>query len=338
MDSTNNTNINIMIIDNDVNMMDILAAVLKNYGHNVSTFIEPVTAIEELKKKNYDILIVNYIMTPVNGERIVELIREFNKEIYIILMSTHKDLSPSIDIMQKLDIQSYFEKSSRFDQLILLIQTGIKYTEQLKQIKSMNMKLDNCLVEFAQILLNTIDAKDHYTAQHSSRVKKFAELFANYLNMDEESLEILKTAALFHDVGKIGTPDSILLKNGKLTDDEYSTIKLHPLIGANILRKTNIYDGVPEIIESHHERIDGKGYPNAKKGEDIPYLAKILVICDSFDAITSKRSYKDEESIEFAISELKGGLNTQFDSDLAIKFINLIKDQPEQIKEIINNK
>lgn len=329
---------NIMIIDNDVNMMDILTVVLSKYGHNVKTFVEPVAAIEELKKTNYDILLVNYLMAPVNGERIIELVRDFNKEIYIILMSMHKDLAPSIEIMQKLDIQSYFEKSSRFDQLIIFIQTGIKYIEQLRKVKSMSIQLDSYLVDFAKILVNTVDAKDHYTAEHSLRVATFTELFATYLGVSTEDIETLKTAALFHDVGKIAIPDSILMKNGKLTTDEYDTIKLHPIIGANIFRTTSIYNGVPEIIEGHHERVDGKGYPYAKKGKDIPYLARVLAICDSFDAITSKRPYKEEKSVEFAIEQLKNGLDTQFDRELAIKFIELTKSHQNQIQEIIDGK
>ena len=159
-------NAKILIIDEDVNMMEIISEILKGYGHTVSTFTEPVSAIEELKANKYDILLVNYLMSPVNGDRVVELVREFDKEIYIILMSMHKDLTPSIETMQTLDIQAYFEKSSRFDQLIIMIQSGIKYIEQLRKVKSINLKLDHYLFDFAQILLNTITAKDNYTGKH----------------------------------------------------------------------------------------------------------------------------------------------------------------------------
>ena len=117
----------ILIIDDDVNMMEMLSIVLKKYNCDVSIYTEPVSAIEELKSNEYDILLLNFLMSPVNGDRIVKLVREFNKEIYIILMSTHSDLAPSIELMQKLEIQAYFEKSSRFDELIILIKVGLKY-------------------------------------------------------------------------------------------------------------------------------------------------------------------------------------------------------------------
>ena len=107
----------VLIIDDDISIMEMLSMMLKKYNCDVTTYTEPVSAIEELKNNKYDILILNFLMMPVNGDRIVELVREFDKEIYIILMSTHNDLAPSIDLMKKLDIQAYFEKSSRFDEL-----------------------------------------------------------------------------------------------------------------------------------------------------------------------------------------------------------------------------
>ena len=264
-------NAKILIIDEDVNMMEIISEILKGYGHTVSTFTEPVSAIEELKANKYDILLVNYLMSPVNGDRVVELVREFDKEIYIILMSMHKDLTPSIETMQTLDIQAYFEKSSRFDQLIIMIQSGIKYIEQLRKVKSINLKLDHYLFDFAQILLNTITAKDNYTGEHSKRVTSYCRLFAKFLELDDISTDNLLKAASFHDVGKIGIPDSVLLKEGKLTDEEYDTIKLHPVIAANIFSVSDIFKDIVPIIKHHHERYDGNGYPDKLKGENIEY-------------------------------------------------------------------
>ncbi|MDD3303449.1 MAG: HD domain-containing protein [Clostridia bacterium] len=330
-------NAKILVIDEDVNMMEIISEILTGYGHTVVTFTEPVSAIEELKSSKYDLLIVNYLMSPVNGDRVVELVREFDKEIYIILMSMHRDLAPSIETMQNLDIQAYFEKSSRFDQLIIMIQSGIKYIEQIRKVKSMNLKLDQYLFDFAQILLNTITAKDHYTGEHSKRVKAYCELFAKSLGLSSSDTENLLTAASFHDVGKIGIPDSVLLKNGKLTDDEYDTIKLHPVIAANIFSVSDIFDAIVPIIKHHHERYDGNGYPDKLKGDAIEYLARILSICDSFDAIVSKRPYKDECSIEEALEEIKKSANTQFDGSLSEKFIDTINQNMDHVKDIIVN-
>lgn len=324
----------VLIIDDDISIMEMLSMMLKKYNCDVTTYTEPVSAIEELKNNKYDILILNFLMMPVNGDRIVELVREFDKEIYIILMSTHNDLVPSIDLMKKLDIQAYFEKSSRFDELIMLVQGGIKYIEQLNSIKEMNMQLDKNLIEFAKILLNTISAKDNYTKDHSQNVSKLCVMFANYLNLSENDIENLRIAALFHDIGKIGIPDNILQKEGKLTDTEIETIKLHPVIGANIFSSTDIFKHIAPIIVAHHERVDGTGYPNNLKGNEIPYLAKILTICDCFDAMVSKRSYKEKMTIDYAIEQLNKGAGTQFDRELAESFIQLINEKRDIFEEM----
>ncbi len=336
MDNEKIFNAKILIIDDDVNMMDILSVILNKYGHTVNTFTEPVSAIEELKKNKYDILIVNYLMTPVKGDRIVELVREFDKEIYIILMSMHKDLAPSIETMQNLDIQAYFEKSTQFDQLVMFIQTGIKYIEQLRKIKNMSLQLEQYLIDFAKILLNTVGAKDNYTERHSIRVTKLSMYFGNYLGIQKEDLEKLNLAASFHDIGKIGIPDNILLKEGKLTDEEYEQIKLHTVIGPNILSVSNIFKDVCPIMQSHHERYDGKGYPNKLKGEEIPYLARVLTLCDSFDAIVNKRPYKEAQTIDYAIEQIEQGKGTQFDKNLAEKFITMVNENREEIDKIVH--
>ena len=330
-------NARILVIDDDINMMDVLSVVLRRYGHFVKTYTEPLSAIEELRKNNYDILIVNYLMTPVKGDKIVETVREFNKEIYIILMSIHKDLAPSIEVMQQLDIQAYYEKSNRFDNLIMLIQSGIKYIEQISKIKSMNSQLEHYLVDFAKILLQTVGAKDHYTEEHSRRVTLLADIFSKYLKLSNRQISDLQIAAAFHDIGKIGIPDNILLKTTRLTDDEYQVIKTHPTIAANIFSVSDIYKDIYPIMYYHHERYDGNGYPTGMKGKQIPLLARILSICDSFDAIVSKRTYKEGATIEFALSEIDKGAGTQFDPELAPKFIKMVENNTEYIEKIFTD-
>lgn len=337
MENKSNTVAKILIIDDDVNMMDILSVILKKYGHEVVTFSDPVAAIGKLKEEKFDILIVNYLMSPINGEKIVELVRQFDKELYIILMSIHKDLKPSIETMKSLDIQAYFEKSTRFDQLILFVQSGIKYLEQMKRIKDMNLKLERYLIDFANILLNTVGAKDHFTESHSQNVSKLCVAFGKKLQLSFQEIENLRLAGLFHDIGKIGIPDSILLKQGKLTDEEYETMKLHPIMGANIFALSEVFKKLSPIIIAHHERVDGKGYPNKLLGDDIPYLAKILAICDSFDAMISKRSYKEAKNISFAINQIKECSGTQFDPKLAESFVKFYEEDPSLIREIYPN-
>lgn len=139
---------------------------------------------------------------------------------------------------------------------------------------------------------------------------------------------------LFHDIGKIGIPDSILLKEAKLTDDEYSEIKNHPSIGAHILCNAEVFKDIIPIVKHHHERYDGRGYPGQLKGEDIPYLARIAAVADAFDAMTSKRTYRDSLPIDVVRNEIEKNLGTQFDPEIGKTFLNIIDNEYDKIKEI----
>lgn len=324
----------VMVIDDDVGMMDAMSVVLKKYDIQVTPFTEAITALENLKNNKYHILIIDYLMNPVRGDEIVKLVREFNKDIYIILMSAHKELTPSIDTMRSLDIQAYYEKSSRFDQLVLLVESGFKYITSIHNAKQMAKTIELRAIEVADMLKNMVGAKDNFTKEHSDRVAKYSNIFGRYLNLESKDLDTLILAAQFHDIGKIGIADSILLKSGSLTEEEYNHMKLHPLIGTNILSSCEIFRDALPLIKYHHEQYDGLGYPSALKGNEIPYLAKLLTLCDSFDAITAKRPYKEATTLEFGLSEIKNGSGKQFDPELVEKFIQCIKDNYEEAKKI----
>jgi HD-GYP domain-containing protein (c-di-GMP phosphodiesterase class II) len=175
-------------------------------------------------------------------------------------------------------------------------------------------------------LTNSIDAKDKYTHGHSERVAFISRWIAERLSeqepLDEEKIHEIYLAGLLHDIGKIGIDEAVLRKTGKLTEQEFSRIRLHPSIGAGILREIKqMRDIVPGVL-CHHERVDGKGYPNGLAGEQIPLTGKIVGLADSFDAMTSKRTYRDAMTIEQAIAEIERGLGTQFDEKIGRIFLN----------------
>lgn len=325
----------VLIIDDDIGMMEAMSVVLEKYDIFLIPFTEPISAIQELKNNKHDILIINYLLPSIRGDEIIRTIREFDREVYIILMSGHKELAPSVEIMRSLDIQAFFEKSSRFDDLILLIEAGYKYAEQIRNIKNMTSTIEGFGIEFATVLKNAVDAKDNYTRVHSDRVAAFAEIFARHLNLSEADIALITLSANFHDIGKIGVEDIILMKNGSLTNEEYTSIKLHPVIGESILASSEFFKETLPIIRHHHEKYDGSGYPDKLKGENIPYLARILSICDAFDAITSKRVYKDAISVENAIKEIGKVAGIQLDGKLTESFILLVKNQRTAIDQII---
>ncbi len=166
-------------------------------------------------------------------------------------------------------------------------------------------------------LAETIDAKDKYTNGHSKRVAEYSVMIAEVAGKTHEECKKIYLAALLHDVGKIGIPDAIINKEGKLTDEEYAIVKTHPQVGRDILSKISISPDLAVGASFHHERYDGKGYPFGLKGEEIPETARIIAVADTFDAMTSKRSYRDGLPKGKVVKELVNGMGTQFDPKFA---------------------
>lgn len=298
-------------------------------------------AIERVKVEHFDLMLLDFIMTPYHGDQVVEEIRKFNKDLYILLLTGHKDLAPPLETIKRLDIQGYCEKSDKFDQLILLVESGIKAVAQMNLIRDINDelkdtydKLQKAYMESIETLRFTVEAKDTYTRGHSDRVSEYSVLLGKKLGLSEEDINTLRIGGLFHDIGKIGVPDSILLKESKLTDDEYSEIKNHPSIGAHILSNATIFKDVLPIVKHHHERYDGNGYPGKLKGEGIPYLARIAAIADSFDAMTSRRTYRDSLSLDIVKSEFERCKGSQFDPNCADAFLDILNNEYSKIEEI----
>ena len=333
----------IIVVDDEPGILDSLSIFLKRSGYQFTGVTDPLEAIEKVKNEHFDLMLLDFIMTPIHGDKVVEEIRNFNKELYILLLTGHKDLAPPLETIKRLDIQGYCEKSDKFDQLLLLVESGIKAIEQMQTIKKINEelkdtneKLEKAYLETVETLRYTVEAKDTYTRGHSDRVSEYSVLIGKYLNLPEEEIHKLKVGGLFHDIGKIGVPDSILLKTSKLTDDEYSEIKNHPSIGAHILSNASIFQDIIPIVKHHHERFDGRGYPGKLAGENIPYLARIAAIADSFDAMTSKRTYRDCLPIDVVINEFEKNKGTQFDPEIANVFLSILRDHYDQIEEIRN--
>ena len=172
-----------------------------------------------------------------------------------------------------------------------------------------------------------LESKDKYTSGHSERVAEYAVALANALGLDEASKVSLWRAAILHDTGKIGIPDAILNKPITLTDEEWQVMKSHPERGETICSKLKFAQEILPVIRHHHERYDGKGYPDGLKGEDIPYFARIISIADMVDAVISQRPYRTAQSLEIALQELKNYKGTQFDPVLAEAFIDLYSEK-----------
>ena len=183
-------------------------------------------------------------------------------------------------------------------------------------------------LETITAMAQAVDAKDKYTNDHSRNVTAYTLALADKLGITHQARKDLWNAALLHDIGKIGIPESILNKPGKLTDEEYEVIKTHTVKGCSILEPIKAFRNLLPAIRYHHERYDGKGYPDGLAGTHIPLSARILTVADSFDAMTSSRVYRKSPGVEFALRQLKEHSGTQFDPELARQFIEIIEARP----------
>lgn len=186
-------------------------------------------------------------------------------------------------------------------------------------------------VSTLKTLISIIEAKDRYTRGHTERVASYANAIAARLQVDEEERRRIMFGALLHDIGKVGVVENILHKDGSLDQDEWKLLQKHPVVGARLVEKMEFLVGVAEIVRHHHESWDGRGYPDGLKGEDIPLGARIVTVADSFDAMTTNRSYRKALSIEEAISRLEAASGTQFDPWVVGTFVRFIRGKGTEL-------
>ena len=189
----------VIVVDDEQGIVDSLSIFLKRSGYDFTGVTNPLEAIELVRNNHYDLMILDFMMDPIHGDEVVEEIRKFNKDLYILLLTGHKDLAPPLETIKRLDIQGYCEKSDKFDQLLLLIESGIKSIEQMNTIKKINNELkdkkdelEKAYLDTIGILRYTVEAKDPYTRGHSDRVSEFSVLIGKKLGLDVHTLHILK--------------------------------------------------------------------------------------------------------------------------------------------------
>ncbi len=480
----------ILVVDDQNEVLESVSPLLRREGYNVVCTQSGVEAVEAVRNKDIDVMLLDYFMPGMTGEDVVREIRKFDRELFILLQTGYSGEKPPLEMLRLLDIQGYHDKTEGPDKLLLWVAAAIRSCAQMRvnkhmregltcilnsvphifrmqafiellrdilnhltgltdyengfiTIENLNSKgiyvcgkgrfegltdrqimensirtdfidharenneivradnilvlpvlnnnewigiiyLENCLLdkeeyidlikiyvnqaveaiiniqlheqvvtakekikdsylqlkktyfELIESLTKAVDAKDSYTAGHSTRVSLYSRVIGKSLGLSKKELTRLKVAALFHDIGKIGIPDSVLLKEGRLTDEEFATIKTHTVTGSKILSPVTLLSDIVPGVKHHHEKFDGSGYPDGLSGEDIPLDARILAIADSFDAMTSDRSYRRKMSYEAALSELEKCSGSQFDPKLARLFVDKFKNHGRYLDRLVS--
>lgn len=244
-----------------------------------------------------------------------------HNNIYIesITPLTYKDAGMSSYIHVLVDITDIKEKE------IKLIESKNAFFNMLKDIDSAHKELQGLYNDLVIAFANVIDAKSPWTKGHSERVTSYAVSIAEEMGVSKKDIEVLNTAGLLHDIGKIGTYDMILDKLEELTDEEFELVKKHPVKGAEILGPIKGMKNILPVIRAHHEKLDGTGYPDGLKGDEIPLTARILCVADSFDSMVSDRPYRPAPGKDYAVEELKRCSGTHFDPEVVEMFLKILK-------------
>ena len=332
----------IMLIDDDSINIKAVTMMLKD-DFEVTAVSSGKQALEILSNEKTDLILLDVYMPEMDGHEVIKTLKNSKEyvDIPVIFLTSCEEENTEIQGFSEGAID-FLRKPLRKDVAIQRIRRILELSylqknlqqeveKQTEVAESRRESVERLSWQMVQALASTIDAKDSYTNGHSTRVAQYSVMLAEKMGYTGEKLEQLQYAAMLHDIGKIGVPREIINKPSKLTDEEYAIIKTHPVIGGNILKEVSEIPDIAIGARWHHERYDGKGYPDGKKGEEIPELARIIGVADAYDAMTSKRSYRDVLPQEVVIGELQKGKATQFDPHIAELMIELIHEDTEYV-------
>lgn len=307
----------VLVIEDLEHVNKLICSYLEVEGFTVFSAYNGKNGLKIFNRELPDLVITDVVMPLMNGYQVCKKIKsnENTRLIPVVLLTS---LDDDESYIKGMDVGADDFLLKPINKYLFLARV-----KSLLRVKKLNEKLDNSwslLFSLARI----VEAKDKYTEDHTQRVGQMAKKFGVSMNLSEEEIDILYKGGILHDIGKIGIPDEVLNKNGKLTEEEFRLMKDHTIIGKNICEPLHSMGDIIDIVLYHHEKWNGKGYPSGLKGEEIPLLAQIVSISDVYDAITSNRQYRKAYSKEDALNIIKSESGKSFNKDLVDVFVNKI--------------
>ncbi len=339
-------NMQIVSVDDNENNLFLIESICQDMDLNIKSFSQPLDALLYSLKNNVDLIITDYMMPELDGLEFIEEFRKQKKNIPIIMVTAAGDNEKIHKKAFELGANDFLSKpinatlfEARVINLLTNHQNRILLEDRAKHLESEVLKATEVLIkrehETLRVLGKTAEYKDPETASHVARVAHYSRMLAREYGLSEEDQDIIFYAAPFHDLGKVGIEDKLLLKPGKLDKDEFEVMKTHAQIGYEILKDSQSeYLKAGAIIAiTHHEKFDGSGYPNKISGEAIHIYGRIVAVVDVFDALTSHRPYKKAWSFDDALNLLREEKGKHFDP----KIIELFEKNIDEVNEIYNS-
>ncbi|NLD27584.1 MAG: Cyclic di-GMP phosphodiesterase response regulator RpfG [bacterium ADurb.Bin270] len=309
----------ILIVDDNPTIIELLKSQLKAYDFDLQVAYDGEEALEKIRNRAPDLVLLDLMMPKISGFEICKRIKE-NKNTQFIPIIVITALHEQHDKLRAIELGA--------DDFLI---KPINKIELITRIKSLlRMKLLHDDVDTSESILFSLvvalEAKDFYTKGHSERVADIAVGIGKTMSLPEAQIDALKKGSLIHDIGKIGVKESVLLKPGRLTDEEMSHVKSHPRLGFDICYPLKSLEKCLCIIRSHHERMDGNGYPDGLQGSEIPLLSRIVAVADAYDAMTTDRPYRSGMGENKAMAIFKNEINSgQWDPDCVKAFLTMQK-------------
>lgn len=306
----------ILFVDDEPLIRNMLEAAMRKTTYDCSFAQDGRQAVEFMSEQEYDVVVTDIDMPVMDGIELAKATMSGFSADVIVMTGRTQDYH--YDEMISIGASDFVEKPFSPKEMVLRIDRVIRERILKKEAQQAHEDLKASYIDSIHRLVMAAEYKDEDTGDHIIRIGKYCRLIAEKMNLGEEFCEMISYASPMHDIGKIGIPDKILLKPGKLTDQEFDIIKTHSRIGARLLSrsKSKILQLAHDIALSHHERFNGRGYPDQLKGEKIPLCGRIVAIADTFDALTSKRPYKDPYPVDVAFDIIKKERGEQFDPDI----------------------
>lgn len=335
----------ILVVDDDTSNLKMAGHILSGAQMRVSCLKTGEDAVQFLAKNRPDLILLDIHMPGMDGFQTMTAIREDKAaDIPVIFLTADDDSNTekrglelgAVDFIKKPFVPEVLLLRVRHTIDLSRLQADLEHEvfKKTQEIAAQHEKLERISMQIVKALSGAVDAKDAYTNGHSLRVAEYSKEIARRAGLCGKAQDDIYMMGLLHDVGKIGVPDAIINKPARLTDEEFAVIKTHPVMGAKILKNIKDFPELTTGARWHHERYDGKGYPDGIAGEEIPLEARIIAVADAYDAMSSRRSYRDVLPQEIVRSEIEKGKGTQFDPVMTKIVLGMIdEDTDYQMRE-----
>ncbi|MFA5795444.1 MAG: HD domain-containing phosphohydrolase [Candidatus Brocadiia bacterium] len=318
----------ILIIDDEPDVRNVLATFLGKIDYEVHHAEIGIDGIEMLAKERFDLVLCDVMMPALDGLSTLALIKKTHPKQPVIMMSgfaTHDKIIEALD-KGAVDMLAKPFNFTQIRQVVTkVLNPRLRYKPEYNSATSHLLR--ESYMGLLRIIIQLTETKNKYLKNHCSRVAEYSSLIAKAMRLRDDTVEVINCAGLMHDIGKISLSDLILMKEGKLTPQEWADVKMHPVIGSMMMEQLKLFRAEEPLIRHHHERFDGQGYPSGLAGDKIPIGARIIAVADTYDAMTSIRPYREALTPHIALNTIRQNSGSQFDPKVVAAFLEVVKKE-----------